>query len=159
MRVYARQANFTTMPRFEIVKLRSFTEMNSQGSRVDIPMHTECRRVLLSKRTLGARDFCCAVSDFCQVCIGDPLVFSVGFAARGFGLRPKMCRPLANTESSRRRREKPLVPRVEQTRLGGEICSSEVIMYKGHLDLLYAPLCDHNALFHNFSFQRVKSSA
>ena len=27
-----------------------------------------------------------------------------------------------------------LVPRVEQARLGGEICSSGVIMYKGHLD-------------------------
>ena len=34
------------------------------------------------------------------------------FAARGFGLRPKRCRPSANTENSRRRREKPLVPRV-----------------------------------------------
>ena len=28
-------------------------------------------------------------------------------------LRPKMCRPSANTENSRRTREKPLVPRVE----------------------------------------------
>ena len=36
-----------------------------------------------------------------------PEVFS-----RGFGLRPKMCWPSANTESSRRAREKPLVPRV-----------------------------------------------
>ena len=31
-------------------------------------------------------------------------------AARGFGLRPKTCRPSANTENSRRTREKPLVP-------------------------------------------------
>ena len=42
--------------------------------------------------TLGARDF--------------------SSAARGFGLRPKMCRPSANTENSRRTLEKPLVPRV-----------------------------------------------
>ena len=33
------------------------------------------------------------------------------FLAR-FGLRPKMCRPSANTENSRRTREKPLVPRL-----------------------------------------------
>ena len=31
------------------------------------------------------------------------------FAAREFGLRPKMCRPSANTENSRCTREKPLV--------------------------------------------------
>ena len=55
--------------------------------------------------TLGARDFSSAVSCFCQV-------FSRGVAARGFGLRPKMCRPSANTENSHRTREKPLVPRV-----------------------------------------------
>ena len=36
------------------------------------------------------------------------------FAARGFRLRPKMCRPSANTENSRRTREKPLVPRVRR---------------------------------------------
>ena len=30
------------------------------------------------------------------------------FAARGFGLRPKMCRPSANTGNSHRTREKPL---------------------------------------------------
>ena len=41
-----------------------------------------------------------------------PEVFSRGFATRGFGLRPKMCWPSANTENSRRAREKPLVPRV-----------------------------------------------
>ena len=45
--------------------------------------------------TLGARDFSNAVS------------------GRGFGLRPKTCRPSANTENSRRKREKPLVPRVD----------------------------------------------
>ena len=49
--------------------------------------------------TLGARDVSSAVSGFCQV-------------FRGFGLRPKMCRPSANTENSHRTREKPLVPRV-----------------------------------------------
>ena len=47
--------------------------------------------------TLGARDFSSAVSGFCQVFIVT---------------RPKMCRPSANTENSRRTREKPLVPRV-----------------------------------------------
>ena len=51
--------------------------------------------------TLGARDFSSAVSGFYQV-----------FAAREFGLRPKICRPSANTENSRCTREKPLVPRV-----------------------------------------------
>ena len=54
--------------------------------------------------TLGARDFSNAVSGFCQVFIVT--------RARGFGLRPKMCRPSANNENSRRTREKPLVPRV-----------------------------------------------
>ena len=39
MCVYARQVNFTTMPRFEIVKLRGFTEMKSQGSRVETNTH------------------------------------------------------------------------------------------------------------------------
>ena len=38
--------------------------------------------------------------------------FPVSVAARGFGLLPEMCRPSANTENSRRTREKPLVPRV-----------------------------------------------
>ena len=33
--VYIRRANFTAKSRFEIVKLRSFTWMNSQGSRVE----------------------------------------------------------------------------------------------------------------------------
>ena len=60
--------------------------------------------------TLGARDFSSAVSGFCQV-------FIVTFAARGFGLRPKMCRPSANTENSHRTREKPLVPRVGMWRV------------------------------------------
>ena len=42
-----------------------------------------------------------------------PRVFSPGFAVRDFGLRPNICRPSANTENSRRAREKPLVPRVD----------------------------------------------
>ena len=64
--------------------------------------------------TLGARDFSSAVSVFCQVFIVTRAKsFSRSFAARGFGLRPKMCRPSANTENSHRTREKPLVPRVE----------------------------------------------
>ena len=49
--------------------------------------------------TLGARDFSSAVSCSCQV-------FKVT------RLRPKMCRPSANTENSYRTREKPLVPMV-----------------------------------------------
>ena len=49
--------------------------------------------------TLVARDFSSAVSGFCR-----------GFAARS--LWPKTCRPSADTEDSRRTREKPLVPRV-----------------------------------------------
>ena len=60
--------------------------------------------------TLGARDFSSAVSGFCQVFIVTRA--KSGFAARGFGLRPKTCRPSANTETSRRTRENPLVPRV-----------------------------------------------
>ena len=63
---------------------------------------------LLFEATLGARDFSSAVSGFCQVFI----VTRAGFATRGLGLRPKMCRPSANIENSRRTREKPLVPRV-----------------------------------------------
>ena len=39
-------------------------------------------------------------------------VKSLASPARGFGLRPKMCRPSANTENFLRTREKSLVPRV-----------------------------------------------
>ena len=35
MHFYVTQANFTTKPRFEIKNKRSFTEMNSQGCRVE----------------------------------------------------------------------------------------------------------------------------
>ena len=59
---------------------------------------------LLKNGTLGARDFSSAVSGFCQVLI----------VTRGFGLRPKMCRPSGNTENSHGTREKPLVPRVKK---------------------------------------------
>ena len=64
-----------------------------------IPMHTESRRILLSKLTLGARDFSSAVSGFCQVFMGDPRVFSLGFAARGFGLRPTPKIPAAGEKN------------------------------------------------------------
>ena len=60
--------------------------------------------------SLGARDLSSAVSGFCQV-------FIVSFAARGFGLGPKICLPSANTENSRCTREKPLVPRVKKLRI------------------------------------------
>ena len=63
-----------------------------------------------SNYTLGARDFSSAVSGLCQVFI----VFLAASPARGFGLRPKMCRPSANTENFLRTREKSLVPRVQQ---------------------------------------------
>ena len=53
--------------------------------------------------TLGARDFSSAVSGFSQVFIVTRAKnFFRGFAARGFGLHSKMCRPSANTENSRR---------------------------------------------------------
>ena len=39
--VYVTQANFTTKPRFEIKNKRSFTEMNSQGSRVEKNTHAQ----------------------------------------------------------------------------------------------------------------------
>ena len=52
------------------------------------------------RNTLGARDFSSAIAG------------SVKSFSRGFGLRPKMCRPSANTENSRCAREKPLLPRV-----------------------------------------------
>ena len=40
--------------------------------------------LIFTKSTLGDRDFSCAVSGF-------------GKAARDFGLRPKICRPAADT--------------------------------------------------------------
>ena len=41
MHVYVTQAHFTTKPRFEIKNKRSFTEMNSQGSRVEKNTHAQ----------------------------------------------------------------------------------------------------------------------
>ena len=52
--------------------------------------------LLWGKCTLGVRDSSSAVSGFCQ----------------GFSLRSKMCRP--TTKIPRRKREKPLVPRVRE---------------------------------------------
>ena len=57
----------------------------------------------MNDTTLGARDFSNAVSS--------PLVASA-YGRSSVGLRPKQCRPSANTENSHRTREKPLVPRV-----------------------------------------------
>ena len=59
--------------------------------------------------TLCARDFSSTVSGLCQVFI---VTRAKSFAARGFHLLLKTCRPSANTENSRRTHEKPLVPRV-----------------------------------------------
>ena len=50
----------------------------------------------------GARDFSSGVSGFCQVIV----------VTRAKSLWPKICRPSASTENSRRAQEKPLVPRV-----------------------------------------------
>ena len=47
MHVYVTQANFTTKPRFEIKNKRSFTEMNSQGSRVE--KNTHAKKVQIQK--------------------------------------------------------------------------------------------------------------
>ena len=62
-----------------------------------LPRTPEFKSTSFVRHTLGARDFSSAVSGFCQV------------------LRPKTCRPSANTETSRRTREKPLVPRERAT--------------------------------------------
>ena len=98
------------------------------------------RKTYQKTATLGARDFSGAVSGFCQVFItaGDvqsdwrkcnPIKRSTGSVkstapchardfSRGFGLRRKMmCRPSADTENSRRTREKPLLPRVKNRQL------------------------------------------
>ena len=84
-----------------------------EGVRLHVVNHS-FKGPLNKKCTLGAqsaRDVSNAVSGFCQVFIySDPReMFS-----RGFGPRPKMCRPLAETENFRRGRENPLVPRVSQ---------------------------------------------
>ena len=63
------------------------------------------------KRTLGARDFSSDFRFLASLFVTNAKSFS-----RGFGLQPKMCRPSANIEHSRRTREKPLVPRVKKTR-------------------------------------------
>ena len=47
MHVYIRRANFTTKPHFEIASLRSFAQMNSQGSRIEKNTHTQ--RVQMQK--------------------------------------------------------------------------------------------------------------
>ena len=102
---------------------------------------------LFSGDTLGARDFSSAVSCFCQV-------FSRGVAARGFGLRPKMCRPSANTANSRRTREKPLAPRV----LGGlmsQFSLASLHYYKWHNLTLWL-MVFFGLLYASPAFQRKK---
>ena len=61
--------------------------------------------------TLGARDFSCAASDFCQVFIVSHAFFlpASPLVTSAYG---QTC-VSANTENSRRAREKPLVPRVD----------------------------------------------
>ena len=76
---------------------------------------------LCRRRTLGARDFSSAVSGFCQVFIVTRA--KSGFVAREFGLRPKICRPSANTENSRCTREKPLVPRAPSPSQLPKLCN------------------------------------
>ena len=53
MHVYVTQANFTTKPRFEIKNKRSFTEMNSQGSRVE--KNTHAQKVQMQKNFVHKR--------------------------------------------------------------------------------------------------------
>ena len=56
MHVYVTQANFTTKPRFEIKNKRSFTEMNSQGSRVEKNTHAQkskCKNFCSQTRLVG----------------------------------------------------------------------------------------------------------
>ena len=53
--------------------------------------------------------------DLSRIYLGCQRLFSRCFRFLcGFGQRPKMCRPSANTENSRRTREKPQVPRVSR---------------------------------------------
>ena len=47
MHVYVRRANFTTKPHFEIARLRSFAQTNSQGSRIE--KNTHAQRVQMQK--------------------------------------------------------------------------------------------------------------
>ena len=54
-------------------------------------------------------------------------LFSCAFAACGFGPRPKMCRPSADTENFRRTREKPLVPRVIYGHLMGKVIGTGLL--------------------------------
>ena len=56
MYVYVTQANFTTKPRFEIKSKRSFTQMNSQGSRVEKNTHAQkvqMQKILFTTRLVG----------------------------------------------------------------------------------------------------------
>ena len=56
MHVYTTQANFTTNPRFEIKNKRSFTEMNSQGSRVEKNTHAQkvqMQKILFTNEAWG----------------------------------------------------------------------------------------------------------
>ena len=62
-----------------------FARAREGDTRVSLSCVRSFLRPLLTSATLGARDFSSAVSGFCQVFI----------ATRGFGLRPKMCRPSA----------------------------------------------------------------
>ena len=56
-----------------------------------------------------------SVTNLSAKCNQTPPLKQLAFAARGFGLRPKMCRLSADTENSHRTREKPLVPRVRKS--------------------------------------------
>ena len=74
--------------------------MENRGSRIG----SKNLKIPWVAETFLAR-FPVSVKSLCQVFI------VTRFAARGFGLRPKMCRALTDTENSRRTRGKPLVPR------------------------------------------------
>ena len=55
------------------------------------------------------------------------IVTRVKCFSRGFGPRPKMCRPLAETENFRRGRENPLVPRVLQMHCAKRLWTTTVV--------------------------------
>ena len=55
------------------------------------------------------------------------IVTRVKCFSRGFGHRPKMCRPLAETENFRRGRENPLVPRVLQMHCAKRLWTTTVV--------------------------------
>ena len=109
-----------------------FTCRKEKGAKLSVVIKIFCIYKTRWKLTLGARDFSSAVSGFCQVFIVTrakikPLFFFTKFCdilsfhypgyQRFFSRRRRSwLRPSANTETSRCKREKPLVPRVAEAK-------------------------------------------